>query len=187
MHKDYEAFIERATHELAWDVYCSIDPIRLNKKHLRQRQLAKWYQFYESGVALPFGKIVDDQCEHYKEIDSRAVRFKNWGDMVDAEMHTSVALGHQYQDKLHMVHSLTYPPKCPNTIPERNKLTLGSVSHIEKVLDIEIEKQPGEIMVLDRESYDVLERHQLRYRARTRSSPINSSFILIFNDLHSCN
>lgn len=163
INEDYDKFIENATWYLSWDVYCSIDPVRLNKKHLRQRQLGEWYQLWESGAELPFGKIIDDQCEYYKGVDSSAASFKNFEDMVDAEMHTSVILGHRHQGKLCKVHALTYPPKGSDAIPERIKLALGSIRNIEATRDIKIEKQFGEVIVLAPESYDILGRHSPQY------------------------
>lgn len=152
---EFEEFVHYATTYLAWDSFCTIHPLGLSLKAIRERQLAFWLKSWERGIKLPLGKIVDDQSNYYKmNFESH---FKEFEDMVDAEMHTYLILGYEIDNQLHPVDCLIYPPKDHNAVSKRNELMLGSVTNIQKTLSKEIAKFPGKIYSLDEKTHSFLE------------------------------
>lgn len=155
LESEFEEFVQYATTYLAWDSFCSIHPLGLPLRAVRERQLGFWLKSWEQGIKLPLGKIVDDQSNYYKmNFESH---FKEFEDMVDAEMHTYLILGYEIDDQLHPVDCLMYPPKDRNAIFKRNELVLGSVTNIQKTLNKEIAKFPGKIYSLDDKTHCFLE------------------------------
>lgn len=155
IENNFEQFIEFATTYLTWDVWCSINPLGIPLNIVRERQLGFWLEKWEDEIELPFGKIIDDLARYYKmNFESQ---LKNHEDMVDSEMLTYLILGYRFNDEIHRVHCLTYPPKNPKEIPERNELALGTINNIEKTLGKTILKKPGKIYVFDKEKHDIKE------------------------------
>ena len=132
---------------MSWDIFCGINPIRLSPKLIRQRQLGIWHQFWENGLELPVGKIVDDQAGYYDmEFHSH---FKEFEDMVDSEMHTHLIMGKKADGELRPIHVIAYPPHDQQSFEKRNALILGSITNIETSLQKTIAKCPGKLYQLD--------------------------------------
>lgn len=150
LYSHFEEFVTLSTLYLSWDAFCSIHPLGIPLKAVRERQLGFWFERWEEGVKLPFGKIIDDQSDsesHYKERE----------DMVDSEMDTYLALGCEIDHRIHPVHCLIYPPKDLHIISKRNELALESINTIQKTLGKEIPKFPGKIYSFDGKILSIIE------------------------------
>ena len=155
METNFDKFVQRATTYLAWDAFCSIHPLDIPLRAIRERQLICWFQRWEEGEKLPFGKIIDDQRD-YNKIDLES-HYKEREDMVDSEMHTYLALGYQIDNHIHPVHCLIYPPKDPHIITNRNELALESINNIQNTLRKVIPKFPGKMYSLDEKTHSIIE------------------------------
>lgn len=125
---NFIGFINEATRYLVWDVFCGISPIGLSTELFRQRQLGHWYGAWEQGIVLPVGKIIDDHSKYYNMVFSN--NFKNFEDMVDAEMLTYLTFGFPTDDGgLERCDGLTYDRT--GSVAERVQLALGTISNIE--------------------------------------------------------
>jgi len=153
MATDFIGFVKYATRYLAWDVFCSIHPVGLSLELIRERQLAYWLQFWEEGIELPFGKIIDDQAGYYDMNFKSKSHFKEFEDMVDAEMHTYLILGSKVDGALRSIRALAYPPQNQYTFEERNRLALGSITNIETRLEKTLVKHPGKLYELDPDTH----------------------------------
>ncbi len=147
MKTDFAGFVKYATRYLSWDTFCGINPIGLSLKLIRQRQLGFWLQFWEEGIELPIGKIVDDQVGYY-DLEFRS-HFKEFEDMVDTEMHTHLIMGSKVNGELHPICAVAYPPHDQQAFEKRNTLILGSITNIETSLQKTVAKRPGKLYQLD--------------------------------------
>ncbi len=151
MKTDFAGFVKYATRYLSWDTFCGINPIGLSLKLIRQRQLGFWLQFWEEGIELPIGKIVDDQVGYYDlEFCSH---FKEFEDMVDTEMHTHLIMGSKVDGELRPISAVAYPPHDQQAFEKRNALILGSITNIETSLQKTIAKRPGKLYQLDSKTH----------------------------------
>lgn len=133
-------FVLEATRYLVWDVFCGICPIGLSTGLFRQRQLGHWYRAWKQGIVLPIGKIIDDHSRYY-EI-SFSSYFKNFEDMVDAEMLTYVIFGFPSDGgEIERCDSLTYD--MTSSVSERVRLALGTITNLENSLKRNIRYKSG--------------------------------------------
>lgn len=147
MKTDFAGFVKYATRYLSWNIFCGVNPIGLSLKLIRQRQLGFWLQFWQEGIELPIGKIVDDQVGYYDlEFCSH---FKEFEDMVDTEMHTYLIMGRKVDRELCPISAVAYPPHDQQAFEKRNALILGSITNIETSLQKTIAKRPGKLYQLD--------------------------------------
>jgi hypothetical protein len=142
LYSDYAAFSEQAAFYLAWNWFCNIQPAKITREILRERQLGIWNQLRENDFLLPFGKIIDDFAE--KNITINLVKNSHLGgnlsDMVDAEGIT-LAL-------MEKTIFFTYDEKI--NIEQRIKLGLQTIIEIEYALKINIPKNFGKVYYFSR-------------------------------------
>lgn len=151
MRTDFIGFTKYVTRYLSWDVFCGVTPIGLSLRFVRERQLGYWYQFWEEGVELPAGKIFDDQAGSLDmEFQSH---FKNFKDMVDAEMHTYLIVGNRVDHELRPIYAFAYSPHDQEAFAKRNELILGSITRIEQSLNKTLEKRPRKLYQLDSQTH----------------------------------
>lgn len=134
-------FIDLASEYLAWDHYCNFMPIGISEHIIRQIQLGHWLQYYEKGILLPFGKIIDDLTEQ-KSLDKNT-KFSGNGDMVDSEGITYSVIGYLHNDELRQVNFLT-TDKIIN-LEERIDLARNVLIELENTLKKPINKSSGSI------------------------------------------
>ena len=147
MRTDFKGFTKYITRYLSWDVFCGINPMGLSLRFVRERQQGYWYQFWEEGIELPAGKIFDDQARSLDmEFQSH---FKDFKDMVDAEMHTYLIVGSRVDDELRPICAFAYSPHDQQAFAKRNELILGSITRIEGSLQKTLAKRPGRLYQLD--------------------------------------
>jgi hypothetical protein len=153
--EDFPRFVKEAKLYLIWDVFCTITPEGISVKNLRERQLGYWMTFWEGGYTYPFGKIIDDHSEYYEISFSNKSLFKNYEDMVDAEMLTYVVLGIPTEDgTIDRCYCLTYDSHTQTS--ERIRLALGSVNNIEQTLEKTLKKVTGKTYRLKKNGHKIM-------------------------------
>lgn len=151
MRTDFTGFTKYITRYLSWDVFCGINPVGISLQLVRDRQLGYWYQYWEEGIELPAGKIFDDQAGSLDmEFQSH---FKDFKDMVDAEMHTYLIVGNRMDDELRPIYAFAYLPHDQQAFAKRNELILGSIARIEGSLQKTLAKRPGKLYQLDPQTH----------------------------------
>jgi hypothetical protein len=148
INEDYKTFVSVAKGYLVWDAFCGVSPKKLCTSLLRQRQLSHWHHARQDGWVLPVGKIIDDHAKYYDM--SFESYFKDYEDMVDAEMITYLMFGHPTDGELERCDCLTYDSSAE--ISERMRLSLGTISNLKATLNQDVQHKFGKAYCITKEN-----------------------------------